>query len=120
MCPTPRISTVSQWYVPRHADNNLTTKPLVSILIPTMNSARVLPECLEGVRKQTWGNIETIVIDGHSKDATLDVAKKYGALTLEYGPEQDGPFQKKFGGPYQWNYGGAFAKGEYLYLLASD
>jgi GT2 family glycosyltransferase len=50
----------------------------------------------------------------------LEVAKKYGALTLEYGPEQNGPFQMTFGGPYQWNYGGAIAKGEYLYLLASD
>jgi glycosyltransferase involved in cell wall biosynthesis len=85
-----------------------------------MNSATILAGCLEGVKTQTWGNIETIVIDGHSKDATLEVAKKYGVLTLEYGPEQREPLQTTFGGPYQWNYGGANAKGEYLYLLASD
>jgi glycosyltransferase involved in cell wall biosynthesis len=85
-----------------------------------MNSANTLPACLEGVKTQTWRNIETIVIDGHSKDDTQDVAKKYGAMTVEYGPEQNSPFQKTFGGPSQWNYGGAVAKGEYLYLLASD
>jgi glycosyltransferase involved in cell wall biosynthesis len=85
-----------------------------------MNSAAILAGCLEAVKSQTWRNIETIVIDGHSMDATLEVARKYGVLTLEYGPEQKEPLQRTFGGPYQWNYGGANAKGEYLYLLASD
>ncbi len=102
------------------SSNHQVDGPLVSILIPTMNSANMLDGCLDSVRKQTWRNLETIVIDGHSKDRTLEVARKYGALTLEYGPEQDRPFQTTFGGPYQWNYGGAIAKGEYLYLLASD
>ncbi len=94
--------------------------PLVSIIIPTMNSASVLQECLEAIRKQTWHNVETIVVDGHSKDNTLDIAKKYRAITAQYGPEQDAPFEKLFGAPYQWNYGSSLAKGDYLYLLASD
>jgi glycosyltransferase involved in cell wall biosynthesis len=94
--------------------------PLVSIIIPTMNSASVLQECLEAIRKQTWHNVETIVVDGHSKDNTRDIAKKYGAITVQYGPEQGAPFQRLFGAPYQWNYGTGLAKGDYLYLLASD
>lgn len=85
-----------------------------------MNSASVLQGCLEAVRNQTWRNIETIVVDGYSKDSTVSIAEKNGAIAVRYGPEQDAPLQKLFGAPYQWNYGVNIAKGEYIYLLSSD
>jgi glycosyltransferase involved in cell wall biosynthesis len=51
--------------------------PLVSVIIPTKNSAKQLPECLEGIKRQTYKNIEIIVSDGMSTDDTLKIAKKY-------------------------------------------
>ncbi len=50
--------------------------PLVSLIIPAHNAARVLPLCLESVRRQTYPHrqIEVLVIDNQSTDATLQVA----------------------------------------------
>lgn len=51
--------------------------PLVSVNIATYNSAKTLRKCLESVRSQTHKNVETIIMDSHSKDGTLDIAKEF-------------------------------------------
>jgi glycosyltransferase involved in cell wall biosynthesis len=51
--------------------------PLVSVLIPAYNAERYLAEALDSVLAQTWPNVEAIVVDDGSKDATLDVAHRY-------------------------------------------
>jgi len=55
---------------------------LVSITIPSYNSEKVIPFCLEGVAKQTYPNIETLVIDSHSADRTRDIAASYHARVV--------------------------------------
>ncbi len=50
---------------------------LVSITIPSYNSEKMIPFCLEGVVKQTYPNIETLVIDSYSTDRTRDIATSY-------------------------------------------
>src|SRR5215212_5552551 len=45
-------------------------KPLVSVIIPTYNSALFLPQSLESVLHQTYSNFEVIVIDDGSTDNT--------------------------------------------------
>jgi glycosyltransferase involved in cell wall biosynthesis len=85
-----------------------------------MNSASVLPECLESVRHQTWKKIETVIVDAFSTDRTVQVAEKYGARVVRYGPKQEAPFQRLFGAPYQWDRGAELAEGDFLYLLGSD
>lgn len=102
------------------ANADLNTDPLVSIVIPTMNSASVLPECLDSIRRQTWRNIECIIIDGFSTDKTVEVAKSRDVKVFRYGPRQSAPFQRVFGAPYQWNHGAKQACGDYLYLVDSD
>lgn len=57
----------------------MTKTPLVSVNIPTYNSANTLKETLKSVKNQTYKNIEIIVADGHSTDGTIKIAKKYGA-----------------------------------------
>ena len=49
--------------------------PLASINIATYNSAKTLGKCLESVKKQTYKNIEIIIMDSYSKDATLKIAE---------------------------------------------
>ena len=51
--------------------------PLVSITIPSYNSEKIIPSCLEGVVKQTYPNIETLVLDSYSTDRTRDIAASY-------------------------------------------
>ncbi len=55
---------------------------LVSITIPSYNSEKMIPYCLEGVAKQTYPNIETLVIDSHSTDRTRDIAADYQAKVI--------------------------------------
>lgn len=50
--------------------------PLVSISIPTLNSARTLGRTIQSIRTQTYSNIEIIVVDGGSTDGTLEIALK--------------------------------------------
>jgi glycosyltransferase involved in cell wall biosynthesis len=54
-----------------------TNLPLkVSIITATYNSEKYLSDCIESVRKQTYGNIEHIIVDGKSTDNTLKIVKK--------------------------------------------
>jgi len=55
--------------------------PSISILIPTLNSARVLKNCLNSIVGQEYpkSKLEIIFADGGSTDGTLGIAKKYGA-----------------------------------------
>ena len=45
----------------------------VSIITVTLNSERFLSDCIESVRRQNYGDIEHIIIDGKSTDRTLDI-----------------------------------------------
>lgn len=57
-------------------------KPKVSIIIPVKNDARVLERLLSSIRRQTYAPIEIIVVDGHSKDNSREIAKSYGAHVI--------------------------------------
>lgn len=54
------------------------TKPLVTISIPTFNCGKTLQMCLEAIKNQTYKNIQIDIIDGASKDKSIEVAKKFG------------------------------------------
>ena len=56
----------------------------ISIVIPTYNSQRTINECLKSIKNQTYpkNKIETIIIDGGSKDNTLKIVKKYACRIL--------------------------------------
>ncbi|PSU22931.1 glycosyltransferase family 2 protein [Photobacterium kishitanii] len=47
----------------------------VSIITATYNSSRTIIDTLKSLEEQTYSNIEYIIIDGASKDNTLDVIK---------------------------------------------
>jgi len=86
------------------------TEPLVSIIIPTRNSEKTLPLCLRSIEKQTYKNIEVIVVDNYSKDKTVEIAKSYGARVYFKGPERSA----------QKNFGALKAQGDYVYFIDAD
>lgn len=50
---------------------------LVSIVIPMFNEEKNAGRCLEALTRQTYANIEIIVIDDGSIDKTCEIASKY-------------------------------------------
>ncbi len=58
--------------------------PSISVVIPTLNAAKVLDLCLASIAGQDYPKelIEIIVADGGSVDGTVATAEKYGARVL--------------------------------------
>lgn len=58
---------------------------LISIIMPTYNSERTIEKSLQSIRQQTidQSQVEILILDGGSKDATLAIAAKYNANILK-------------------------------------
>ena len=54
-------------------------KLLLSIVIPVYNGEKYIKFCLDAVLKQTYSNLEVIVVDDGSTDYSLDIVKEYAA-----------------------------------------
>ena len=54
-------------------------KPVFSIITVVYNGAPLLPGTHESVRRQTFPDIEYIVVDGASKDNSLEIIQQYAA-----------------------------------------
>lgn len=83
---------------------------LVSIIIPTKNSSSVLGKCLQSIKKQTYKYTEIIVVDNHSTDSTVQVAKKFTGHVYIKGPERS----------KQRNDGAKKASGDFFFFVDSD
>lgn len=89
----------------------------ISIVTVCYNSAATLETTILSVKKQTYKNLEYIIIDGDSKDDTLNIVKKY---------------ESAFGGNMHWlsepdkglydamNKGIKIASGDVIALINSD
>jgi len=85
------------------------SKLRVSVVIPTLNEERDLPQLLESLKKQTFRDFEIIVADAGSKDRTRLIAEEYGARVVDGGMPGVGR-----------NRGAAVAQGEYLFFFDAD
>lgn len=93
-------------------------KNLVSVVIPCYNNADSIVETLQSVRHQTYNNIEIIVVNDGSTDASemmIDTFKNDNlSLDLHY-------FKQTNSGPsITRNNGAAAAKGEFIMFLDAD
>lgn len=52
-------------------------KPLISVIIVVLNGEKYLEQSILSVIKQTYVNVEIIIIDGGSTDKTVDIIRKY-------------------------------------------
>lgn len=55
----------------------------VTAVVPVRNAERLLPDCLESLRRNGVSRI--VVVDGLSTDASRDIAARYGATVLSDG-----------------------------------
>lgn len=84
--------------------------PLVSVITATKNEERVLGNLLETLKKQTYANLEIIVVDNNSTDRTKEIAVRHTKKIFNKGPERS----------TQRNFGAKQAKGKYLLFLDAD
>lgn len=52
-------------------------QPLVSIIIPVYNLADYLPQCLDSVQGQSYENIQVLLVNDGSTDASLAICREY-------------------------------------------
>jgi glycosyltransferase involved in cell wall biosynthesis len=88
--------------------------PLISVIIATFNSEKVLARCINSVLDQTYKNYELIIVDGASADNTVDIIKKFGTGISKWKSEKDN-------GIYEaWNKGVEMAEGDWITFIGSD
>ena len=86
---------------------------MISVVIPTYNEEKNIERCLKALEKQSIkrDEYEIIVVDGHSKDKTVEIAKKYADKVI---------LQKSKGVGGARNDGVSIAKGDIIATTDAD
>jgi glycosyltransferase involved in cell wall biosynthesis len=93
------------------------TAPKVSVLIPTYNYARYLPEAIESVLGQDFQDFELLISDDCSTDNSAEVIARYAAkdsrIRFQIHP-------KNLGMVENWNWCLSQARGEFVKFVFGD
>lgn len=85
--------------------------PLFSIITCTFNAEATLERTLKSVNAQSFTDRELIIVDGASKDSTLDIVRKYDSCVTKLVSEKDRGLYDAM------NKGIRTAEGKYLIFL---
>lgn len=89
---------------------------LISVIVPIYNTEKYLVECVESLRKQTYSNIEIILVDDGSTDTSIEICDGFA--------EKDSRvrvFHKKNEGvAVARNFGIQQSNGQYVVIVDSD
>jgi len=85
---------------------------LLSIIIPTWNTAEITLRCVNSIRQNLGQSVEIIVVDNNSTDNTQDIFKKNTVKYLK--------LDKNYGYATACNAGAKIASSRFLFFLNSD
>ena len=88
----------------------------VSIVVPVYNAEEYIAECLEAIIKQSYKNIEIILINDGSSDKSGEICDRYANLDNRIQVIHN----KNYGVSYSRNCGIEIATGEYILFIDSD
>lgn len=92
-------------------------KPKVSVIVPTYNHAAYLSQRLDSIQRQTYNDLELIIIDDASTDDSHRILLRYYSkprVRIVVNPVNSGSAFP------QWNRGISLAEGEYVWIAESD
>lgn len=88
----------------------------LSIIMPSLNVAGYIENCIKSVLDQGFDDIEILCIDAGSTDGTVDIINKYARLNNKIRLVHSKV--KSYG--YQVNLGIKYAKGDYIGIVETD
>lgn len=89
---------------------------LVSIIIPCRNEEDNIPILLNSIKNLSYPNLEVIVVDDNSTDATANIVRKHNCKLLSL----SGKNKSWAGKPWACQQGANIATGEYLLFTDAD
>ena len=92
------------------------SNPKVSVIMPSLNVAAYIKECIESVMKQTLKDIEIICVDAGSTDGTLEILEEHAKTDKRIKIIHSD--MRSYG--HQMNLGIQAAKGEYIGIVETD
>lgn len=102
-------------YKMHYPNISISPNPFISIIIPALNEEKYIGKLLESIKKQDYKNFEVIIVDDHSEDKTIEVAKGFESqLPLKIVQKEVRGISKSR------NYGASLAKGEIILFLDAD
>lgn len=96
--------------------NERTNEPLISVIVPVYNSENYLHRCVDSILKQTYSNLEIILIDDGSKDLSGTICDAYAAKDIRIQVIH----QRNMGVSAARNSGLDIARGTYITFVDSD
>ena len=88
----------------------------LSVIVPVLNAAPFLKECVDSIICQTYKDFEIIFVDGGSTDGTLDILSSYQKIDERVAVLHSQI--RSYG--YQMNMGIKKASGEYIGIVEAD
>ena len=96
--------------------DRVSSYPLISVVVPVYNVEKYLDRCVESLQKQTYNNLEVVLVDDGSTDSSSDICDK---LASEY--ENVVVYHKENEGlGYARNYGVMKSNGAWIVFVDSD
>ena len=96
-------------------NNNTIIYPLISVVVPIYNMECYLPRCLDSIKKQSYPNLEVILVNDGSSDGSGRICQKYvNNNNWKYLEKPNGGLSDAR------NFGLNYAHGEYIGFVDSD
>lgn len=95
-------------------DDSRTHPPRISVIVAVYNAEKTLQHCIDSIAGQTYRNTELVIVDGGSRDRTVDIIRANGGRVATWLSEPDA-------GVYNaWNKGVRLATGDWICFLGAD
>jgi 4,4'-diaponeurosporenoate glycosyltransferase len=103
-------------FIPTPQKHKVSHYPSLSIIIPARNEEKRIPTLLSSINQAYPFHVEWIVVDDHSSDSTVAIARSFGAKVISAPPLPQGWLGK----PWACYQGAKAAQGNVLMFLDAD